>query len=90
VAERGDVDEVGVARVDDDVADVAGIGEADVAPGPPAIARLVDAIAVRDVRADRGLAHPGVDHVRRGVRHDERADGGGLEEAVGDILPVGA
>ncbi len=90
VAERRDVDDVGVAGVDDDVGDVAGVGEADVGPGAAAVGRLVDAVAVRDVRADRRLAGAGVDHVRGGLGDGERADRGGAEEAVRDVLPESA
>ena len=77
-------------RVDDDVADVARVRQADVLPGPAAVGRPVDAVAVRDVAADRRLAGAGVDDARVGVRDGDRADGGGLEVAVGDVLPVGA
>src|SRR5262249_12278941 len=44
----GDVDDVGVARVDDDLADVLGGGQADVAPGLAAVVGAVDAVAVAD------------------------------------------
>ena len=90
VAEGGDVDEVRVGRVDADAPDVAGVAQADGSPGAAAVGGPVDAVAVRDVAADAGLAHADVDHVGVGRRDGERADGGGLEEAVGDVLPVRA
>src|SRR5262249_53482527 len=44
----GDVDHVGVARVDDDAADVLRVLQADVAPGLAAVVGAVDAVAVGD------------------------------------------
>ena len=90
VAERGHVDQIGVVRIDADAADVARVGQADAAPGRAAVGRPVDAVAVRDVDADARLAGAGVDDVGVGGGHGDRAHGGGPEEAVGDVLPVGA
>ena len=53
VAERGDVDEVGIPRVDADAPMWRVSLEADVRPGLAGVGRLVDAVAVRDVAADR-------------------------------------
>src|SRR5204862_4044963 len=47
-AEGADVDGVRVLRVDDDLADLVGLLEADVRPGLAAVGALVDAVAVRD------------------------------------------
>ena len=63
VTERGDVDEIGILRVDAHLADVARLREAAVRPGLAAVGGLVDAVAVRDVAANRRLAHADVDHV---------------------------
>src|SRR5690242_7430180 len=90
VAEGGDVGDIRILGMDDDVANVACVGKAGVAPGSPAIAGLIDAIAVRDVAADGGLAGAGVDDIGIGVGDGEGAEGGGGEVAVGDILPEGA
>ena len=79
----------GLVRVDRDAGDVARLGQAQVAPGLAAVVGLVDAVAVRDVAADAGLARAGVDDVRIGVGDRDRADRGG-EEAVRDVLPVRA
>src|SRR6185436_8656292 len=49
--ERGDVDDVRVARMDDDAADLLRVVEADVRPRLPAVARLVHAVALGDVGA---------------------------------------
>ena len=59
-----------------------------VGPGLAAVAGPVDAVAVRDVVADAGLAGAGVDHVRVGRRDRDRADGRGREVAVGDASQV--
>src|SRR5262249_27740834 len=61
VAECRDVHDVRVGRVDAHAADVAGVGQAEVAPGLPAVVGAVDAVAVRDVAPDRRLARAGVD-----------------------------
>ena len=46
-AERGDVDDVGILRVDDDPADVLRLAQPHVLPGLAAVGRLVDAVAPR-------------------------------------------
>src|SRR3989441_11976954 len=51
MAEGRDENDIGILRVDDQRADLAGVPEAGVAPGPAAADRLVDAIAVRHVAA---------------------------------------
>jgi hypothetical protein len=76
VAERGDEDDVGVCGVDDDVADVAGIFESDVAPGFAGVGGFVDAIAERNIAADAGFTGAGVEYVGIGVRYGNAADGG--------------
>ena len=62
-----DVDDVGVARVDEDPADVLGLGEAHVRPGLAAVEALVDAVAETDVAAADVLAraHPDGLGIRR-------------------------
>ena len=47
MAERGDEDNVGVGGMQRDAADVAGVAQTDVIPGPSAVGRLVDAVAPR-------------------------------------------
>src|SRR5690606_14656445 len=90
VAERRDVDDVRVRGVDRDLADVAGRLQAHVLPALSGIGGLVDAVAARDVAADRRLAHPDIDHVRVRRRDLQRADRGVLEVAVGDVVPARA
>src|SRR5690606_2693195 len=50
--ERRDVDDVRVLGVDAHLGDVAGVGQAHVPPGAPAVGGLVHAVAVRHVDAD--------------------------------------
>src|SRR6185295_8106845 len=56
VAESGDVDEIGVRRVDEDAADLLAVAQADVRPGLAAVRGLIDAIPLRDVGAHVRLA----------------------------------
>ena len=61
--------------------------EPDVRPGLAGVGRLVDAVALEHVAAQLGLAHPDVDDVRVRLGDGDRADRGGLEEAIGDGTP---
>ena len=79
VADRADVGDIGVARIDLDSADVARVLEADVRPRPPRVRGPEHADAPRRTLAVRRLARPHPHHV--GVRggHAYRPDrGGGL------------
>ena len=90
VAERRDERGVGIARIDPDLSDVPGVREAEVRPGLTAVGRAVHPVAVRDVAADAGLAHAGVDDVRVRGRDRDGADRRALEEAVAHVAPVEA
>ena len=61
---RGDVDDVRVARIDDDLGDVLGLLEAHVRPALAAVEAAVDAVAVADVAAADVLAGADPDDVR--------------------------
>src|SRR6202008_2974033 len=56
VAQHGGIDEVRILRMDDDPTDELAVLQADMLPASPGIGRLVDAVAVGDVEADRSLA----------------------------------
>ena len=90
VAEGGHPDDVRVVGVDADLADLAGLAQAGVAPGAAGVGAAVDAVAVGDVGADGRLAGAGVDHVGVGRGDGQRSHRGGGEEAVGDGAPVRA
>ena len=87
VPERGHPDAIGIARVDAYLADVPGVGEAKVHPGPAAVGGLVHPVAVGDVATDGALTHAGVDHAGVGVRHRERAHRRGLQVPVAHVRP---
>ncbi len=89
VTEGRDVDDIRVAWMDPDPGDMPRILEPQMRPGLAGVGRPVHAVAVADVQPDAGLAHPGVDHVRVRGGDLDGAYRGGLEEAVGDVLPVG-
>jgi hypothetical protein len=90
VALRRDVDEVGVLRVHAHARDLARVLESHVLPGAAGVGRLVHAVAVRGVAADRLFAGADVDDVRIGLGDGDRADRAGPEILVGDDLPVRA
>ncbi len=56
MAERTDVDDVGILRIDDDPADLARVLQADVRPGRAAIGGFIDAVAGRQIGTNIGLA----------------------------------
>ena len=87
MAQRGDVDDIGVARMNADLADVTGVGQAAVSPRLAAVAGLVDAVTVADVGADGRFAHAHVDHVGVRRRHGDIAHRRTLEVAVGNVDP---
>src|ERR1700733_11336909 len=77
VAERGDEDDVRVARVHQDASDLLRIAQADVAPGDAAIAGFVHAIANGNIGAHVCFAGADVDRLRVGGSDGDCADGGG-------------
>ena len=72
-----DEGDIGIRRINNDLADRARIVQANVLPGLAAVQRLVDTIAVRDVAANAGFARPHVQDIVIGTRHCNAADGGG-------------
>ena len=74
VALGGDVDDVGIDRVDDDAADEAGLGQAHVLPGLAGVLGLVDAVAGGHGIAGRGLARADPDDIGVALRDGHRAD----------------
>jgi hypothetical protein len=58
-----------------------------VPPGLAAVGGLVDAVALHDVAAQFGLAHPDVDDVRVRLAHLHRAHRRAVQLAVGDGAP---
>lgn len=70
------------------LADVPRVVQADMLPTAPGIGGLVNAIAVRNINANRRFASAGVDDIRIHFRDRQRADRSRIEVAVGDIAPV--
>ena len=89
-AQRREPDDVGVGRVHDDAANLAGVLEAHELPGAAGVDGLVDAAADDHVAADRGAPGADPDDVRVGLGDVDRADRSGFDLAVGDRRPVGA
>ena len=90
VAQRRHVHEVRVAGVNAHTRYVPAVGQPNVPPRLAPVRGLVHAVARGDVVPDAGLAHSGVDDVGVRVGDGDSPHGGGLEEAVRDVLPVGA
>ena len=87
MAQRCHVDQVRVLRVDADHADLLRVLQTDVRPGLACVQRLVNAVAVRGIAADRALACAHINHVVVGVRYRNRSDGTEVDVPVGDRLP---
>ena len=66
VAERGDVDEVGIVGVHADFRDVAGIRQTEVVPAFAGVGRAVHAVAVGHIAANTAFAHANVNDIRIG------------------------
>ena len=87
-AETGDVDDLGVGRMDADFGKGVRVPEADIGPLLSAVCRFVDAVAGHDIAADARLAHADVDDVRVRVGNRDGADRGAGDLAVSDRGPV--
>ena len=59
-------------------------------PSLAAVHGLVDAVAVGNVGAGARLARAHVDDVWVGIGNGDGSDGAGVDEAVGDAVPVDA
>ena len=76
MSERRDQNDVRIARIDDDRADMARVLQADVCPRLSGIGGLVHAVTVGDVAAKAGFTAAGVKNVVVGVGQRNRADRG--------------
>ena len=88
VAERGHPGDVGVLRMYAHPGDLERLREPEVPPARAPVVGAVDAVAVRGVAADAGLAHADVDDVGVGAADLDGPDGARAEVAVGDVAPV--
>ena len=87
MAERRNVDDVGVGRVDANLRDRLGIGEARVRPRLAGVDRFVDAVALHDVAADARLAHTDEHDVGIALGDRDGADRRAFDLAVGHRIP---
>ena len=87
IAERRRVNDVGIGGMDAQARDGQGVGQSDVFPVLPRVARFVDTVALHDVAAQLRLTHADVDDVGIGGRHRDRADRGAGNLSVGDRRP---
>ena len=62
MAERGNIDKIRIARMNQNSGDVLRVVQANVGPGFAAVSRFVYAIAIRDVAANAGLSGTEIDH----------------------------
>src|ERR1700732_4974932 len=78
--------------MDEDLANVAGVLQADVVPGLTAVVRTIDAIAEGDVTANAGFASANINYIGIGVGDGDATDGGSgllIEERVPGNASVG-
>src|SRR5260221_8211889 len=75
-------------RMDTDLSNLARIFQAQMRPGLTAIGRPVDSIAVRDIAANRCLAHANIDHIGIRFGDSDSANRSSFEESIRDVLPV--
>src|SRR5215831_2587224 len=87
MTDRGDVDDVGVGRMDLHAADLAGVSQADVRPCLARVGRFVDAVTGREIATQASLAHPDVDDVRIRLRDGHGADRAGVKVSVRHVVP---
>ena len=66
---------IGIAGIDDDLADGTGIAQSNVLPGLAAVERFVDPIPLRNVAANAGFTRADVNRVVIGVGYRQAANG---------------
>ncbi len=74
MSQRCDENNVGIPRIDDHLADGSRIFQPDVLPGFSGVHRLPNAVALRNVPANAGLARTHVNRVRFGLGHGQATD----------------
>src|ERR1022692_3106900 len=74
MAESSHENDIGIIRINDDFADGARVGEANILPGLARVERLVDSVALRNVAAYAGFARAHINNVVIGIGHRQAAD----------------
>src|SRR6266700_2455203 len=85
MAESGDEHDVGICGMDDELADVTRVFQAEVVPGLAAVVGTINTIAEGNVAANAGFAGTDINYVGIGVRDGDAADGGSgllIEEGI--------
>ena len=90
MAESGDVNAIGVGRVDHNASDLARGFEADMGPGLARVGGFEHADAIGVLAADIGLAGADVDDVRIRRGHGDGADRADRNALIGDGIPRAA
>src|SRR5262249_59440532 len=72
VAQRRDEDDIRVARINDQGADLPRVFQPDVLPSPPPIRRFVNTVAGSEVAANAPFPRPDINHVRVRFRDSNR------------------
>ena len=92
VAEHGDEELVGIARIDGDLRDLLAVAQAEMRPRLAGVGGFVDAVAGGEIGTLQSFAAAGVDDVGIGGRDGERADGAGglvVEDGVPGAAVIG-
>src|SRR5579871_5309848 len=87
MAERGDINDVGILRMHANRADVQSVFETHILPGLARVGGFINAVAVRRVAADVRLAHADVNDIWIGFRNSDGAHRSGFELAIRNRLP---
>src|ERR1019366_499666 len=89
VTESGNEHAVGILRIDDHAADLAGVFQTKMLPALPGIYRSIHAVPVGDVAANAGFTRSNIDHVVVATGNRKRAHGSN-SLFIGDRLPCAA
>src|SRR6185503_9006600 len=74
MTEGGDVDEIGIARIDEYCSDLLCVAQSEVSPGLSTVGRFVNAVPCGKIRALQSFAAADVDRFRFRWRDRDRAD----------------
>ena len=77
MAERGDVDEIRIARIDEYRADLLSVTQTEVSPSFATVSRFINAVAGGEIGSLQSFATADVDRIRLRRRDRERAEGAG-------------
>ena len=90
MAERRNIDQIGIIRIDDHASDLAAILKADVRPGLACVGGFVHADAVGILAANVGFARANVNHTRIRSSDGDRFDRPDGDAFIGNRIPGAA